>query len=47
MRHKPTPNASSVHELPTPAVVVDIDALEHNLSTMAAVLPGALLRPHV
>jgi D-threonine aldolase len=47
MRHKPTPNASSVHELSTPAVVVDVDALEHNLSTMAAVLPGALLRPHV
>ncbi|MEY4400381.1 MAG: hypothetical protein RL072_246 [Actinomycetota bacterium] len=38
---------STVHELATPAVLVDIDALEHNLATMAARLPGALLRPHV
>ena len=37
----------SVHDLPTPAVLVDVDALEHNLATMAAVLPGARLRPHV
>ncbi|MGA1638575.1 MAG: alanine racemase [Ilumatobacteraceae bacterium] len=47
MHPKPSPDAATVHELSTPAVVVDIDALEHNLSTMAAVLPGALLRPHV
>ena len=38
---------TTVHDLPTPAVVVDIDALEHNLATMAARLPGPLLRPHV
>ena len=38
---------STVRELATPAVLVDIDALEHNLATMAARLPGALLRPHV
>ena len=38
---------STVHELATPAVLVDLDALEHNLATMAARLPGALLRPHV
>ncbi|MEY4068540.1 MAG: hypothetical protein RLZZ332_876, partial [Actinomycetota bacterium] len=37
----------SVHDLATPAAVVDIDALEHNLATMATRLPGALLRPHV
>ena len=37
----------SVFDLSTPAVLVDIDALELNLSTMAARLPGALLRPHV
>ena len=37
----------NVHDLPTPAVLVDIDALEHNLATMAARLPGTLLRPHV
>ena len=37
----------NVHDLPTPAVLVDVDALDHNLSTMAARLPGSLLRPHV
>jgi D-serine deaminase-like pyridoxal phosphate-dependent protein len=33
--------------LPTPALVVDADTLEHNLSAMAAALPGARCRPHV
>ena len=47
MHPKSTPSATSVHDLPTPAALVDVDALEHNLSTMASVLPGALLRPHV
>jgi D-serine deaminase-like pyridoxal phosphate-dependent protein len=36
-----------VHDLATPALVVDGPAFEHNLATMAAVLPGARLRPHV
>jgi D-serine deaminase-like pyridoxal phosphate-dependent protein len=36
-----------VNDLSTPAVLVDVDALEHNLATMAARLPGAQLRPHV
>src|SRR5580693_9875824 len=36
-----------VHELPTPAVVIDLDRLEQNLATMAAALPGPRLRPHV
>ena len=36
-----------MHDLPTPAVLVEIDALEHNLATMSARLPGARLRPHV
>jgi D-threonine aldolase len=36
-----------VEDLPTPALVVDADALEHNLATMAAALPGTQLRPHV
>ena len=35
------------HELQTPALLLDADALEHNLATMAALLPGARLRPHV
>jgi D-serine deaminase-like pyridoxal phosphate-dependent protein len=34
-------------QLVTPALVVDADALEHNLTTMAAALPGARMRPHV
>ena len=36
-----------VGDLPTPAHVVDATALEHNLATMAAALPGARMRPHV
>jgi len=36
-----------VGDLPTPALVVDAPALEHNLTTMAAALPGARMRPHV
>jgi D-serine deaminase-like pyridoxal phosphate-dependent protein len=31
----------------TPALVVDLDALEHNIRTMAAALPGPRCRPHV
>ena len=34
-------------ELITPALVVDAAALEHNLSAMAAALPGRRMRPHV
>lgn len=33
--------------LPTPALLLDIGALDHNLATMAAVHPGRRLRPHV
>jgi D-serine deaminase-like pyridoxal phosphate-dependent protein len=36
-----------LHELPTPALIIDADALEHNLATMAALHPGPALRPHV
>lgn len=34
-------------DLQTPALVVDAATLEHNLSTMAAALPGSRMRPHV
>ncbi len=34
-------------ELPTPALVVDTEALDRNLATMAAAHPGPRLRPHV
>jgi D-serine deaminase-like pyridoxal phosphate-dependent protein len=40
-------NVKTVAALPTPALVVDADALEHNLTTMAAALPGVTCRPHV
>jgi D-serine deaminase-like pyridoxal phosphate-dependent protein len=36
-----------IEELQTPALLVDVTALDHNLATMAAALPGARLRPHV
>jgi D-serine deaminase-like pyridoxal phosphate-dependent protein len=36
-----------ISELQTPALVVESAALDHNLTTMAAALPGARLRPHV
>lgn len=34
-------------ELPTPALLLDAEAFEHNIATMAAALPGSRLRPHV
>ena len=36
-----------ISELRTPALLVDVRDLDHNLATMAAALPGARLRPHV
>src|SRR5204863_1718761 len=38
---------TTVAELQTPALLVDADAFEHNLSTMSAALAGPRLRPHV
>jgi D-serine deaminase-like pyridoxal phosphate-dependent protein len=38
---------TTIHDLTTPALLVDASALEHNLRTMTAALPGARLRPHV
>ena len=37
----------NVHDLPTPALLVDVEAFEHNVTTMSAARPGAQLRPHV
>ncbi len=39
--------ARTIDELQTPALLVDAQALESNLSTMAAARPGRALRPHV
>ncbi|CAN5627697.1 DSD1 family PLP-dependent enzyme [soil metagenome] len=36
-----------VHDLPTPALLVDAEAFAHNVATMSAARPGAQLRPHV
>jgi D-threonine aldolase len=38
---------AKVWDLPTPALLVDGEALEDNIAVMSAVLPGARLRPHV
>jgi D-serine deaminase-like pyridoxal phosphate-dependent protein len=35
------------NELPTPALVIDADSLDRNIAAMAAMHPGARLRPHV
>jgi D-serine deaminase-like pyridoxal phosphate-dependent protein len=37
----------SIHDLITPALLVDAAVLEHNLRAMSTALPGARLRPHV
>lgn len=37
----------NVHDLTTPALVVDVAALDHNIDTMAAARPRSALRPHV
>ena len=36
-----------IHDLQTPALLVERNDLEHNLRTMAEALPGPRLRPHV
>jgi len=37
----------SVYDLQTPALLIDGEALDHNLAVMSAALPGRRLRPHV
>lgn len=39
--------STRVADLPTPALIVDALAFEHNLTTMAERRPGGQLRPHV
>ena len=36
-----------IDDLPTPALIVEANALEHNLGAMAGLWPGSRLRPHV
>jgi D-serine deaminase-like pyridoxal phosphate-dependent protein len=37
----------SIHDLTTPALLVDSEAFEHNIQTMGEAWPGTKLRPHV
>lgn len=37
----------TIFDLPTPALLIDLDALEHNVHAMGQVRPGTSLRPHV
>ncbi len=37
----------TIHDLPTPALLVDAATLDANLRTLATALPGPRLRPHV
>lgn len=37
----------TIHDLGTPALLVDVEALDSNLATFAQALPGERLRPHV
>ncbi len=37
----------NIHDIQTPALLADAGALEHNLKTMAAAVPGPRLRPHI
>ena len=39
--------ATSIHDLRTPALLVDVDVLDENLDAFSAALPGPRLRPHV
>jgi D-serine deaminase-like pyridoxal phosphate-dependent protein len=39
--------AQSIHELRTPALLIDVDAFERNLGVFSKALPGPRLRPHV
>jgi D-serine deaminase-like pyridoxal phosphate-dependent protein len=36
-----------ITDLRTPALTIDVDAMDHNIATMAEALPGPRLRPHV
>lgn len=38
---------TSIHDLGTPALLVDVEALDHNLDVLSKALPGPRLRPHV
>jgi D-threonine aldolase len=38
---------STIHDLITPSLVVDVEVFDHNRRTMDGLLPGARLRPHV
>ncbi len=41
------PNPSTIHDLPTPSLLVERSVFDANVAAMAKVHPGASLRPHV
>jgi D-serine deaminase-like pyridoxal phosphate-dependent protein len=43
----PSAGTMRIHDLPTPALLVDVHAFDRNVATMAAAWPGRRLRPHV
>ena len=45
--HLPTFLTVHLDEIPTPALVVDVDRLDANIARMGAAWPGTTLRPHV
>ncbi|MEO5974922.1 MAG: alanine racemase [Ilumatobacteraceae bacterium] len=40
-------NPATIHELATPALIIDLKALDRNIAAMSAIRPGTSLRPHV
>ncbi len=40
-------NPTTIHELATPALIVDLDGLDRNIAAMSLIRPGTSLRPHV
>ena len=52
MRVRVSPSAQdmtprTIHDLATPVIIIDLDALDRNIATMSLLRPGAKLRPHV
>lgn len=40
-------NPATIHELATPALIIDSDGLDRNIAAMSFIRPGTSLRPHV
>lgn len=40
-------NPATIHDLATPALIIDLAALDRNIAAMSVIRPGTSLRPHV